>query len=85
MRWRAQRREVLPNMGGELALRQRPAAVDAGAVGGRRSLVDVLRAVFADGVSSVHVGPAGRLLGREPVFTIRTRLVWSAGTTRPMT
>ena len=33
----------------------------------------------AVGVGSVHVGPAGRLLGREPVFTIRGRLIWSVG------
>ena len=67
---------------GELALRQRLPAVDAGAIGGRRSLIDVHRTVFADGVGSVHIGRAGRLLGREPVFTIRARLIWSAGPAR---
>ena len=52
------------------------------AVGGHGSLVDVVRTVFANVVGSVHIGPAGRLLDREPVFTIRARLIWSAGPAR---
>lgn len=72
----------LAEQGGELALGQRLAAVDAGSVGGRRSLVDVHRIVIADAVGSVHIGPAGRLLGREPEFTTRVRLIWSAGPAR---
>lgn len=72
----------LAEQGGKLAFGQRPATVDAGAVGGRRSLVDVHRTVFAGSSRFVHIGPAGCLLGREPVFTIRARLSWSTGPAR---
>jgi hypothetical protein len=76
MRLRAQRREVLPNMAASFRSDSWLAGVDAGAVGGYRRHVNVLFAVLAAGVGSVHQGPVDRLLKRGPVRMLRVGPTW---------
>jgi hypothetical protein len=82
MRFRAHRREVLPNMAASLRSDSGFPLSMLARLGGHRSRVDVLCIVFADRAGSVHVGPAGLLLGREPVTPVRPRLIWAAGPAR---
>jgi hypothetical protein len=79
MRLRAQRREVLPKHGSELALGQGRTGIQAGTGGGgHRYDIDFLFTVLDDGAACVHHGPAARLLDRGPVRMTNVWPTWPA-------